>query len=224
MSLAGRRSSSFETIAGSIAIPAPIRAWRTGHPPRSTGERRAGVDAQIDGLNWEVSRLAVVFTRMQTCCHTLLKPFARSAHGSQFSRGAVGRQLRAEEERIPGPVAGEGPSQAEAFIRPLGGGKESNETARSKVFSWYKGRSAPFRSMIPERLSGELSARSIYEEPVADNGSEGKFHSVQRGVATLDQTATLSLGRMDLPPSQGPAPARRLSDLARDDAPAPLCS
>ena len=60
----------------------------------------------------------------------------------------------------------------------------------------------PYRDMILAKLEQGLSAQRIFQDLVSDHSFEGKYHSVKRFVAKLNQTTPLPFRRIEVGPGE----------------------
>ena len=111
-----------------------------------------------------------------------------------------GDSNKATSEKAPtGSVADDGGSNkaTQASQAPTGSsGSSVDDSAPATAAS--RSLCAPFRTTILAQLEQGLSAQRIFQDLVDEQGFEGKYHSVRRFVAKLNQAKPLPFRRMEV--------------------------
>ncbi len=145
----------------------------------------------------------------------------RIARELGISRDAVARHLR-KAGKSAAPISEEGDSnkatsdKAPTGLQPSGGAPNkatppskaptgstaelptdsTDRTADTPAES--RSRCQPFRKMILDKLEQGLSAQRIFQDLVDEHGFDGKYHSVRRFVAKLNQVQPLPFRRIEV--------------------------
>ena len=99
------------------------------------------------------------------------------------SRAAVARHLKKTADLAQADAPSEGSNEATAPT-------ESGSLC------------TPFRETILAKLAQNLSAQRIFQDLILEHGFEGKYHSVRRFVAKLNQSTPLPFRRMEVAPGE----------------------
>ncbi len=115
------------------------------------------------------------------------------------SRSAVARHLKNQADLAQTEVPSEGSNEAKA---PTGSEAASNSSNEAKAPTGSGSLCQPFRQTILAKLAQNLSAQRIFQDLILEHGFEGKYHSVRRFVAKLNQSTPLPFRRIEVAPGQ----------------------
>ncbi len=115
------------------------------------------------------------------------------------SRAAVARHLKKTADLAQADAPSEGSNEATA---PTGSEEPPNSSNKAKAPTESGSLCAPFRETILAKLAQNLSAQRIFQDLILEHGFEGKYHSVRRFVAKLNQSTPLPFRRMEVAPGE----------------------
>lgn len=124
----------------------------------------------------------------------------RIARELGVSRGAVERQLRAVTVPTHTPRVADDSNRATAPTGSEAAWPASNRATSPQAPSGSRSLCEPLQVVILEKLEQRLSAQRIFQDLVSDHGFQGKYYSVRRYVAQLNQASPLPFRRMEVEP------------------------
>jgi len=115
------------------------------------------------------------------------------------SRNAVARALRKGVDLAQTGASSEESNEAKA---PTGSGDQPDRSNEAKAPTGSRSLCEPFRQTILSKLEQDFSAQRIFQDLVHEHGFEGKYFSVRRFVASLNQVKPLPFRRMEVAAGQ----------------------
>lgn len=115
------------------------------------------------------------------------------------SRDAVARHLKQTTDLASPMRSVEDSNKAKA---PTGSEEQPNSSNKAKAPTGSGSLCQPFRETILAKLEQNLSAQRIFQDLVLEHGFEGKYHSVRRFIAKLNQANPLPFRRIEVAPGQ----------------------
>ena len=126
----------------------------------------------------------------------------RTARELGISRDAVARHLAKAASSGDGPPKEGDSNKATPGRKAPTGSNETSDDGSTPPLVAEVSRSrslcCPFREIIIAKLERGLSAQRIYQDLVEEQGFEGKYHSVRRFVAKLNQAKPLPFRRIEV--------------------------
>ncbi len=119
----------------------------------------------------------------------------RIARELGVDRETVARQLKAaaESASAKAEVGSSKPAKA-----PPGSGPDDKGSKPAKAPTGSRSLCGPFLEVIQAQLEQRLSAQRIFQDLVLEHGFSGKYHSVRRFVAKLNQSTPLPFRRIEV--------------------------
>jgi transposase len=123
----------------------------------------------------------------------------RIARELGIDRESVARHLRAGSKPAKAPPGSDDSKPAKA---PPGSEAEPTDSKPAKAPPGSRSLCEPWRAEIGAKLEAGLSAQRIFQDLVQEHGFAGRYHSVRRFVAHLNQADPLPFRRMEAAPGE----------------------
>ena len=123
----------------------------------------------------------------------------RIARELGVNRETVARHLKENAKSI---AAAAGPVDSKPAKAPPGSDPNNHDSKPAKAPTGSRSICQPFQETIHAKLEQGLSAQRIFQDLVNDHGFSGKYHSVRRFVAKLNQSTPLPFRRIEVAPGE----------------------
>ena len=123
----------------------------------------------------------------------------RIAREMGVNRETVARHLKEGSKPAEAPTGSADPKPAKA---PPGSEPGGDDSKPAKAPTGSRSLCDPFREVILGKIEQGLSAQRIYQDLVVEHGFGGKYHSVRRFVAKLNQSTPLPFRRIEVAPGE----------------------
>lgn len=123
----------------------------------------------------------------------------RIARQLGINRETVARYLKEQADSAGDPVD---PTESKPAKAPIGSGEGGNDSKPAKAPLGSRSACSPFQEVIEAKLELGLSAQRIHQDLIEEHGFKGKYHSVRRFVAKLNEAMPLPFRRMEVEPGE----------------------
>jgi transposase len=134
----------------------------------------------------------------------------RTLHDQGWSQRRIARELGVNRETVARHLkenaksiaAAAGPVDSKPAKAPPGSDPNNHDSKPAKAPTGSRSICQPFQETIHAKLEQGLSAQRIFQDLVNDHGFSGKYHSVRRFVAKLNQSTPLPFRRIEVAPGE----------------------